>query len=215
MRLPGVAGSPTDEGLAYRFNMRGMDPTMNNITVDGSYFNNSFGLGGQPGDRTGVAPISLEAIEQVQVSVAPFDVRAAFEDVLDLVVPAATEKGIELVLRVAPGTPTTWIGDAIRVKQLLLNLAGNAIDACGASGGLVEIEATIFVERDSQKGIVIGKGGGILKEVGTEARADIALIHARQERIVEDFYDIGEALLRLQVLLQAPHHLVEGDAQVK
>src|SRR5688572_15381872 len=35
MRLPGVAGSPTDEGLAYRFNMRGMDPAMNNVTVDG------------------------------------------------------------------------------------------------------------------------------------------------------------------------------------
>ena len=53
----------------------GADNRMNNITVDGSYFNNSFGLGGQPGDRTGVAPISLEAIEQVQVSVAPYDVR--------------------------------------------------------------------------------------------------------------------------------------------
>jgi iron complex outermembrane receptor protein len=36
MRLPGVAGSPTDEGLAYRFNMRGMDPTLNNVTVDGA-----------------------------------------------------------------------------------------------------------------------------------------------------------------------------------
>lgn len=34
-RLPGVAGSPTDEGLAYRFNIRGMDPTLNNVTVDG------------------------------------------------------------------------------------------------------------------------------------------------------------------------------------
>ena len=56
----------------------GQDNRANNITVDGSYFNNSFGLGtttGGIGDRTGVAPISLEAIEQVQVSVAPYDVR--------------------------------------------------------------------------------------------------------------------------------------------
>ena len=53
----------------------GVDNRLNNITVDGSSFNNSFGLGGAPGDRTGVAPISMAAVEAVQVNIAPFDVR--------------------------------------------------------------------------------------------------------------------------------------------
>jgi GTP-binding protein Era len=38
---------------------------------------------------------------------------------------------------------------------------------------LIDIYAVIYVERDSQKGIVIGKGGRMLKEIGTRARQEI------------------------------------------
>lgn len=39
--------------------------------------------------------------------------------------------------------------------------------------GLLEIKAEIVVDRESQKGIIIGKGGSLIKQIGTQARADI------------------------------------------
>ncbi|MBV7389183.1 MULTISPECIES: GTPase Era [Enterococcus] len=42
-----------------------------------------------------------------------------------------------------------------------------------ADTGKIHIQATIIVERDSQKGIIIGKGGKMLKNIGTQARKDI------------------------------------------
>lgn len=47
------------------------------------------------------------------------------------------------------------------------------IDLFQENDNLVKIMATIFVEQDSQKGILIGKGGSMLKTIGSEARKDI------------------------------------------
>jgi hypothetical protein len=67
--------TPQYSPMAFGFSFAGQDNRLNNMTIDGAYFNNSFGLAGQPGDRTGVAPVSLDAIQQLQVNVAPYDVR--------------------------------------------------------------------------------------------------------------------------------------------
>jgi hypothetical protein len=61
---------PTSNGL----NIGGRSNQYNNMTVDGANFNNSFGLSSVLGGQTGSQPISLDAIEQIQVNVSPYDV---------------------------------------------------------------------------------------------------------------------------------------------
>ena len=53
----------------------GRSGAYNNVTIDGALFNNSFGLSGTIGGQAAAQPISLDAIDQIQVSIAPYDVR--------------------------------------------------------------------------------------------------------------------------------------------
>lgn len=52
----------------------GRDSRYNNLQVDGANFNNGFGLSGNPLPGGNAQPISLDAIEQISVNIAPFDV---------------------------------------------------------------------------------------------------------------------------------------------
>jgi len=47
------------------------------------------------------------------------------------------------------------------------------VDSFEEGNKLVRIRATIYVERDGQKGIVVGKGGAMIKRIGTEARKEL------------------------------------------
>ena len=47
------------------------------------------------------------------------------------------------------------------------------VERIDSEGSRVEVDAVVWVERDSQKGIVIGKGGAVLKRVGQQAREDL------------------------------------------
>lgn len=59
------------------------------------------------------------------------------------------------------------------VRQELPHSIAVTIDEIAAKKGITNIHATIHVERDSQRGILLGKGGENLKTIGTRARIDI------------------------------------------
>jgi GTP-binding protein Era len=58
-------------------------------------------------------------------------------------------------------------------RQEIPYVTGVVLDSLKEEPGLVRVEATILVERDNQKGILIGRGGSMLKKVGSEARRQI------------------------------------------
>ncbi|HEY0245353.1 MAG TPA: TonB-dependent receptor [Mucilaginibacter sp.] len=70
-KLTPSANSTTTGGNSFG----GRSNLFNNVTVDGALFNNSFGLSNTLGGQTSSQPISLDAIDQVQVDIAPYDVR--------------------------------------------------------------------------------------------------------------------------------------------
>jgi GTPase len=83
--------------------------------------------------------------------------------------------------------PPVFVAEIVREKLLARmreeiphSIAVLTEDYEERSDGMLEIHATIYVERESQKGIVIGKGGVTIKEVGTEARAEIESLFGRR-----------------------------------
>jgi GTP-binding protein Era len=73
---------------------------------------------------------------------------------------------------------------------------------------LTDVEATIYVERESQKGIIIGRGGAMLKKIGEQARPEIEKLLGTQVflklwvKVRADWQRDDEALKRFGYLQQ-------------
>jgi GTP-binding protein Era len=74
------------------------------------------------------------------------------------------------------------VAEIVREKALALtreeipHSVATQVEEIGREGGLTRISCLLLVERDSQKGIVIGKGGSMLKEIGTLAREELEAV---------------------------------------
>jgi signal transduction histidine kinase len=79
---------------------------------------------------------------QMDIEKHPFDLRACIDEVADLLALRAREKNLTLTCRVSDNVPGTLISDVTRVRQILVNLVGNAIKFTPQG----EVAVTVFQE---------------------------------------------------------------------
>jgi len=86
--------------------------------------------------------LDYSKIEEGMLVIAeiPFHLRKTVEEARSLFVPAATNKHLRLELSIDPSLPDLWIGDPFRLRQVLVNLIGNAIKY--TKQGSVQIKVT-------------------------------------------------------------------------
>lgn len=137
---------------------------------------------------------TVEDKEQLLAVIAKYSEAFAFDAVIPI--SAKTREGVEDLLQTCESyaAESPWffpedmtsdqperqvIAEIIREK-MLWNLDkeiphGTAVEITRFSerdNGIVDVEATIYCEKASHKGIIIGKGGQMLKKISTQARAD-------------------------------------------
>jgi signal transduction histidine kinase/DNA-binding response OmpR family regulator len=104
--------------------------------------------------------LELEAIE--------FDLPEAVEESLDMLAERAQSRGLELACVIAPDVPRVVTGDAGRLRQVLLNLVGNAIKFTHEGGVLVSVSRIVHDGAPAVRFEVFDTGIGLASE--TQAR---------------------------------------------
>ena len=64
---------------------------------------------------------------KLDVEIIPFEFHRVVEEAVDLFVDEAADKGIELIVDIAPDVPATLISDPLRLRQVIVNLVSNAV----------------------------------------------------------------------------------------
>ncbi|MFV1528214.1 MULTISPECIES: response regulator [unclassified Phaeobacter] len=76
---------------------------------------------------------------KMELDRAPFNLQTAIEDVVTLLSPKAAEKNVEVTLRYDPNLPECYDGDVGRIRQILTNVAGNAVKFTGSGYVYIEV----------------------------------------------------------------------------
>ncbi len=84
----------------------------------------------------------------IEIKPAPFDLRTVCDDVGELLAPKAADKQIEIMVDCPMDIPTHLVGDAGRIRQVLVNLVGNAVKFTDHGYVVIEVERIGVTEQD-------------------------------------------------------------------
>ena len=151
-----------------------------------------------PAEQKVVVAVNKVDLVKHQLELLPFIERLQKERPFEAIVPVSARSGrnlpelLKVVAALLPEGPAAYPADQLTdkderffaaeiLREKLFQLLGEelpyrcdvALESFKEEGRLRRIEATIWVERDSQKAIVIGKGGELLKRISTAARKDM------------------------------------------
>ena len=76
---------------------------------------------------------------KIEFETAEFELAPVADSVVELLAPRAFAKGLDLAVYIAPDVPAGFRGDAGRIRQILLNLAGNAVKFTEQGGVTIEV----------------------------------------------------------------------------
>ena len=126
-----------------------------------------------------VLDFSKIEVGKIELRPAPFEIADAVQNVVELLAPRARDKGLEIGWLAAPDVPQTVIGDEARIRQILMNLVGNAIKFTEEGGVALTLtlvthfaraaastdKTTLrFAVRDTGPGVASGAMGRIFAE---------------------------------------------------
>lgn len=101
----------------------------------------------------------------IEIKPAPFDLRSVCENIGELLTPRMVDKQIEFIFSCSPEIPTRLIGDAGRIRQVLVNLAGNAIKFTDHGHIIIDVESIATSNSETSLKIKVSDTGiGIPEE---------------------------------------------------
>lgn len=81
--------------------------------------------------------------DRMELEIVPVQIRQVSESVFDTLAPSAKRKHLDLALTITPSVPAVFLGDAVRIRQILMNLVSNAVKFTAAGSVELVITATL------------------------------------------------------------------------